>query len=206
MKERTTLVRHGLLAGIAVAAVGSAFDIAHAGGARDSRFPRAQVRAEESIRDMPGSVRLAAQQGLPAAPSRGDARLVGRWRFQKYGPIRGEFEFLSDGTYRYFVEQGRLRLAHEGRYSMRQPNRPVNLPGLVGIVELTPQRITTPNSPSGLMIDSTMMDNEKPREYFVQDNLAPQYTNGIQTLSLCDTARDWPGCTQTTRLYRNDAP
>jgi hypothetical protein len=59
--------------------------------------------------------------------------------------------------------------------------------------------------PTGLMIDHKLLDNQQPREYFVQDNLDPRYTQGIPTLSLCDVERDWPGCAQSTRLYSGAA-
>jgi hypothetical protein len=191
---------------VAVAALASIAVIAdaapphHAGAAHAGRSENLQVL------ELLSWVPRAQHQSSPAGQGRGDRRLVGRWRFQKYGPLRGEFEFLSDGTYRYFVEDGTLRLAHEGQYTMRQPSRPVTLRGLLGILALTPQRIIARNAPSRLMIDSTVMDNDQPREYFVQDNLSPQHTQGVSTLSLCDVGRDWPGCAQTTRLYRVEAP
>jgi len=132
--------------------------------------------------------------------------LVGKWRFTKFGPINGTFEFSADGTYSYSVQHGSRRLAHEGTYRLRPPRTNVSLRGLLGIVELKPTKTLADGAPTDLMIDSTLMDNEQTREYFVVDNVARQYTQGIRTLSLCDTERDWPGCAQTTRIYEVTRP
>jgi hypothetical protein len=132
--------------------------------------------------------------------------ILGRWRFTKYGPVTGTFDFRSDGTYAYAVQDGTVRLSHEGTYQWRAPRTAVSLRGLLGIIELTPVKRIADPPPTSLIIRSTLMDNDEPRSYFVQDNLSPQYTQGIPTLSLCDTTRDWPGCAQTTRLYEDLAP
>jgi len=141
-----------------------------------------------------------------AAQSWAGGALVGQWRFTKYGPINGTFEFFPNGAYSYSVQHGTRRLAHQGTYQWRAPRGSVSLRGLLGIVELTPTKVLVEGAPTDLIVDSTLMDNDGPHEYFVQDNLPPQHTQGIRTLSLCDTQRDWPGCAQSTRLYAATRP
>lgn len=145
----------------------------------------------------------AAAQG---AAMGGGGALVGRWRFQKFGPVTGSFEFRPDGTYSYQVQDGRVRLAHEGTYQLRAPQSAASLPGLLGVVRLTPTAVVVDGAPTTLIIDHTLMDNHEAREYFVQDNLSPQHTQGIPTLALCDAERDWPGCAQVTRIYAAQRP